>query len=113
MIEKVDKKATCCFVSAPPPGPPPTSEPPNNPGTIEELHKKAQAVFPMYFEGAKLLVNKALSSHFQVSHTMTMSSAAPSGYRFGATYVGTKMLSPSEVSLQIQIQILKQIVNIL
>lgn len=50
----------------------------------------------MYFEGAKLLVNKGLNSHFQVSHTLTMSSMQPSGYRFGATYVGNKMLSPSE-----------------
>lgn len=67
-----------------------------NPGTIEDLHKRAQTVFPMYFEGAKLLVNKGLNSHFQVSHTLTMSSMQPSGYRFGATYVGNKMLSPSE-----------------
>lgn len=72
---------------------------PNNPGTIEELHKKAQGVFPMNFEGAKVLVNKGLNSHFQVSHTLTLASAQPSGYRFGATYVGTKMLSPSEVLL--------------
>ena len=88
---------------------------PDNPGTVEDLHKRAQNVFPMYFEGAKLLVNKGLSNHFQVSHTLTMSSTMPSGYRygkwtnmgtsfqcpyvnhrFGATYVGTNMLSPSE-----------------
>lgn len=69
---------------------------PNNPGTIEELHKACMNVFPMYFEGAKLLINKGLSSHFQVSHTITMSSLQPSGYRFGATYVGNKMLGPHE-----------------
>ena len=51
---------------------------------------------PMFFEGAKLLVNKALNQNFQVSHTMTMSNMMPSGYRFGATYVGQKMLSPQE-----------------
>ena len=50
----------------------------------------------MFFEGAKLLVNKALNSNFQVSHTMTMSNMQPSGYRFGATYVGQKMLSQQE-----------------
>ena len=55
----------------------------NNPGTIEDLHKACQNVFPMYFEGAKVLINKGLSSHFQVSHTVTMSSMQPSGYRFG------------------------------
>jgi mitochondrial import receptor subunit TOM40 len=53
-------------------------------------------VFPLIFEGAKLIINKGLSSHFRVSHTITMSSVTPSGYRFGATYVGTKQISPSE-----------------
>lgn len=53
-------------------------------------------VFPVNFEGAKLMVSKGLSNHFQVSHTLNMSSVTPSGYRFGATYVGTKQLSPNE-----------------
>ena len=81
--------------TAPPP-PPPGLELPNNPGTIEDLHKKAQNVFPMFFDGAKILVNKGLNSHFQVSHTLTLAKQSP-GYRFGATYVGTKMLSQTEV----------------
>lgn len=51
---------------------------------------------PITFEGAKLMVNKGLSNHFQVSHTFNLCSASPSGYRFGATYVGTKQTSPSE-----------------
>ena len=75
---------------------PPTTGYPSNPGTVEDLHKKCQNIFPMFFEGAKLLVNKALNQNFQVSHTMTMSNMMPSGYRFGATYVGQKMLSPQE-----------------
>lgn len=50
---------------------------------------------PANFEGAKLMVNKGLSNHFQVSHTINLSSQQ-SGYKFGATYVGTKQLSPSE-----------------
>lgn len=70
---------------------------PNNPGTIEELHKQCQSVFPMCFEGGKLMVNKGLSSRFQVSHTMNLGSAQTSGYRFGAVYIGQKMLSPTEV----------------
>lgn len=41
------------------------------------------------------MVNKGLSNHFQVSHTINLSSAQ-SGYRFGATYVGTKQFGPSE-----------------
>ena len=83
-------------IIGPPGGPPLTSGYPTNPGTVEDLHKKCQNIFPMFFEGAKLLVNKALNSNFQVSHTMTMSNMQPSGYRFGATYVGQKMLSQQE-----------------
>ena len=45
-------------------------------------------VYPVMFEGGKLMVNKMLSNHFQISHTVNMSSITPSGYRFGATYVG-------------------------
>ena len=53
-------------------------------------------VFPNNFEGAKLMVNKGLSNHFQISHTLNMSSVTPSGYRFGATYVGTQQNGPNE-----------------
>lgn len=42
------------------------------------------------------MLNKGLSNHFQVSHTINMSTTVPSGYRFGATYVGTKQYSPTE-----------------
>lgn len=66
------------------------------PGSFEDLHRKCKDIFPVVFEGGKLVVNKALSSHFQISHTMTMSSLQPSGYKFGCTYVGTKQYSPSE-----------------
>ena len=58
----------------------------------------------MNFEGSKLMVNKGLSSHFQVAHNLTLSDPKSSGYKFGATYVGTKMLSPSEVKEKIQFQ---------
>ena len=54
-------------------------------------------VFPQPFEGAKVVISKPLSSHFQVSHNVTMSQLQPSGYRFGATYIGSKQLSPIEV----------------
>lgn len=50
----------------------------------------------MSFEGARVIVNKGLSNHFQISHTLNMSSVTPSGYRFGATYVGTNYAGPGE-----------------
>lgn len=64
---------------------------------MEDLHKKAKDVFPMFFEGYKFLVNKGLSQFFQVSHTLTLSNSMPSGYRFGATYIGAqRVISPQE-----------------
>ena len=54
-------------------------------------------IFPVPFEGAKLLVNKGLSNHFQVSHSLAMSTLQPSGYKFGCTYVGTTQAGPGEV----------------
>ncbi|XP_035222918.1 mitochondrial import receptor subunit TOM40 homolog 1-like [Stegodyphus dumicola] len=55
-------------------------------------------VFPTTFEGSKLMINKMLSSHFQVSHSinLSMSNTTPSGYRFGATYVGSNQVGPME-----------------
>ena len=50
----------------------------------------------MSFEGAKLMINKGLNQNFQVSHTLTMSNVAQAGYRFGATFVGSKLLSQTE-----------------
>lgn len=49
------------------------------------------------FEGAKVIMNKGLSNNFQVSHTLNLSSTQPNGYRFGATYVGSKQFAPNEV----------------
>ena len=68
-----------------------------NPGLYEELHRQSKELFPQVFEGAKVIMAKGLSSHFQISHTLTLSTFAPSGYRFGTTYIGNKQLSPSEV----------------
>ena len=72
---------------------------PTNPGSYEELHKKTKDVSPVIFEGFKLTVNKMLSTHFQISHSLNMSSVVPSVYKFGATFVGTNQFSPSEVRL--------------
>uniref|UniRef100_A0A3Q2QEG7 Translocase of outer mitochondrial membrane 40 homolog (yeast) n=1 Tax=Fundulus heteroclitus TaxID=8078 RepID=A0A3Q2QEG7_FUNHE len=67
-----------------------------NPGTYEECHRKCKEVFPMQMEGVRLVVNKGLSNHFQVSHTITLSTLGDSGYRFGSTYVGSKQTGPAE-----------------
>ncbi|XP_050311661.1 mitochondrial import receptor subunit TOM40 homolog 1-like isoform X2 [Anthonomus grandis grandis] len=99
--------------SAPPPPPPsagapgfpekkptdlqaPQEETIENPGPLEEIHTKCKNVFPTCFEGGRIMLTRGLSNHFQISHTINMSSVTPSGYRFGATYVGTKQISPSE-----------------
>ena len=52
----------------PPPGMSPSapSLEERNPGTVEDLHKECKEIFPMAFEGAKLVVQKALSNNFQV-----------------------------------------------
>lgn len=69
----------------------------DHPGSFEDVHKACKDVFPTPFEGARLVVNKGLSNHFQISHTLTMSSVQPSGYRFGSTYVGTHQFgAPNE-----------------
>ena len=64
-------------------------------------------LLPTVFEGFKFTLNKMLSTHFQVNHSLTMSSVAPSGYKFGATYVGTKQFSPSEVMISLYILSIK------
>lgn len=41
-------------------------------------------------------MNKGLSNHFQISHSLHLAPGPMSGYRFGATYVGTNQISPTE-----------------
>ncbi|EDO40660.1 predicted protein [Nematostella vectensis] len=92
-----------------PPPPPLTAPPPveakaapenkdtsQNPGNFEELHKKCKDVFPQPMEGYKLMVNKGLSNHFQVSHSIALSAVGPGAYHFAATYVGSKQTGPNE-----------------
>ncbi|KAM4630507.1 mitochondrial import receptor subunit TOM40B [Polymixia lowei] len=67
-----------------------------NPGAFEECHRKCKEVFPMQMEGVRLTVNKGLSNHFQVNHTVMLSTLGDSSYRFGATYVGSKQMGPAE-----------------
>uniref|UniRef100_A0A672U7X5 Translocase of outer mitochondrial membrane 40 n=1 Tax=Strigops habroptila TaxID=2489341 RepID=A0A672U7X5_STRHB len=74
----------------------PPAEPLPNPGAFEECHRRCKDLFPVQMEGVKLTVNKGLSNHFQVNHTVALSTLGESNYHFGATYVGTKQLSPTE-----------------
>lgn len=60
------------------------------------MHRQCKEVFPQQMEGVKLIVNKALSSHFQVTHTVHMSTLGPSNYHFNATFVGDRQLGPTE-----------------
>lgn len=53
-------------------------------------------MFPQCFEGAKVTLNKGLSSHFQVNHSLALSSQTPGTYHFGVTYVGDKQTGPNE-----------------
>ncbi|KAL4228797.1 Mitochondrial import receptor subunit TOM40B [Mactra antiquata] len=68
----------------------------DNPGTYDDLHKACKEIFPQPFEGGRVVIGKGLSSHFQLNHTMTLGPPNLSGYRFGATYVGSKQFSPQE-----------------
>ncbi|XP_069032712.1 mitochondrial import receptor subunit TOM40B [Embiotoca jacksoni] len=67
-----------------------------NPGAFDECHRKCKEVFPMQMEGVRLVVNKGLSNHFQVNHSVLLSTTGDSSYRFGATYVGPKQTGPAE-----------------
>ncbi|KAM8817793.1 mitochondrial import receptor subunit TOM40B isoform 1-T1 [Rhynchonycteris naso] len=72
-------------------------EPLPNPGSFDELHRLCKDVFPGQMEGVKLVVNKVLSSHFQVAHTVHMSALGLPGYHLHAAYAGDWQLSPTEV----------------
>ncbi|XP_065276354.1 mitochondrial import receptor subunit TOM40B isoform X1 [Emys orbicularis] len=71
-------------------------EPLTNPGSFDELHRKCKEVFPQQMEGVKLILNKNPNNHFQLSHTVHMSTVGQSSYHFHTTYVGDRQLSPTE-----------------
>ncbi|XP_053978246.1 mitochondrial import receptor subunit TOM40 homolog 1-like [Hylaeus anthracinus] len=74
----------------------PQDKGPGNPGSFEDLHIKVKDLYPQNFEGARLTINKVLSEHFKVTHSITLSSVTPSGYKFGARYIGTKRVGLKE-----------------
>ncbi|KAG7213890.1 hypothetical protein KM043_003096 [Ampulex compressa] len=69
---------------------------PGNPGSFEDIHKKVKDLYPQNFEGARLRIGKTLSEYFSATHTITLSSVTPSGYKFGTKYVGGKRVGSSE-----------------
>ncbi|CAL7934551.1 unnamed protein product [Xylocopa violacea] len=74
----------------------PIDKAPGNPGSFEDIHKKVKDLYPQNFEGARLTINKILSEHFNVMHSITLSAVTPSGYKFGTKYVGTKLIGLNE-----------------
>lgn len=51
---------------------------------------------PVNFDGLQIVKTRKLSKHFNVNHTIVMSGKAPTGYKFGASYVGSKRIGPRE-----------------
>ncbi|WAR04711.1 TO401-like protein [Mya arenaria] len=109
--------STSSPASAPPPPespliiPPPPAQispaPEQSPAStdLQTIHKEMSdnknipnknELFPQVFDGGKILISKPLSSHFQISHSLILANPMTSGYRFGATYAGTKQFSPQE-----------------
>lgn len=42
----------------------------SNPGSLEEIHRKCRDIFPVCFDGARMMLTKAMSSHFQVGENL-------------------------------------------
>ncbi|OAF70823.1 Mitochondrial import receptor subunit TOM40 [Intoshia linei] len=68
-----------------------------NPGTYDDVLKDVKENNAMPYEGLKFLLNKSLSSRFQIQHNVSLSKLQGNFYNFGATYVGTKQISPTEM----------------
>lgn len=69
----------------------------DNPGSFQSLHKLCQSIVPDCFEGIRMLVNKPLSNHFQITHVLNINNPITTpAYKFATTYVGTTKLPNSE-----------------
>jgi len=62
---------------------------------FEDLHRKVKELQPMIFDGIRLALNRPLSPHLQLSHSINMGMMS-SSYKFGANYMGTKQVSQVE-----------------
>lgn len=67
----------------------------SGPLLFEDLHRKVKELQPMIFDGIRLALNRPLSPHLQLSHSIAMGMMS-SSYKFGANYMGTKSVSPVE-----------------
>lgn len=67
----------------------------SGPLLFEDLHRKVKELQPMIFDGIRLALNRPLSPHLSLSHSLTMG-MMNSSYKFGANYMGTKQMSPVE-----------------
>lgn len=67
----------------------------NGPILFEEIHRKVRELQPLVFEGVRLILNRPLTPHFQLSHSMSLGTLK-SSYKLGANYMGTKQISPVE-----------------
>ncbi|XP_014118537.1 PREDICTED: mitochondrial import receptor subunit TOM40 homolog, partial [Pseudopodoces humilis] len=86
------------LLPVPPPGfggppPEPGGDPLPNPGAFEECHRRCKEFFTVSIRN---FGNSGIFPLFQVNHTVALSTLGESNYHFGATYVGTKHLSPTE-----------------
>uniref|UniRef100_A0A3B3Z503 Translocase of outer mitochondrial membrane 40 homolog, like n=1 Tax=Poecilia mexicana TaxID=48701 RepID=A0A3B3Z503_9TELE len=71
-----------------------------NPGEFEQCHQKCKEVFPTQVNGVRLVLNKTLSKHFQVNHSLHLSSTEDSSYKFGTMFVGSGQAGPAETHQQ-------------
>lgn len=67
----------------------------DGPLLFEDLHRKVKEIQPMIFDGIRLALNRPLSPHLQLTHSISMG-MMNSSYKFGANYMGTKQVSPVE-----------------
>lgn len=74
---------------------PPSAASDRGPLFFEDLHRKVKELQPIVWDGIKLALNRPLSPHLQLSHSLNMGMMS-STYKFGANYMGTKQVSPFE-----------------
>ncbi|XP_054266675.1 mitochondrial import receptor subunit TOM40 homolog 1-like [Macrosteles quadrilineatus] len=67
-----------------------------NPGSLQNLHKETEDIFPNVFDGARFTQNMPFSNNFLISHKINLYSQKPGSYRLGATYAGPNVVAPGE-----------------
>jgi len=76
----------------------PTNKYPNNPGLMEDLHRKSAEVMPGVFDGVRMMLNRPVGMKMQSSHCITLNNNPQlQGYKFGITHIGDR-LDPNDLS---------------